>query len=314
MNSTRRTLRSALLLATLPAALLARQQSAPAQGAQRITIPNTELHTVHSKIVGVDYAIYVALPATYATSTATYPVQYATDANRSFGILAGILQMLTTPDQEIPEMVVISIGYPDQGMGEMLEWAVGRTRDLTPTSVGAEDRRWTTILSQAAGHDVSVHTGGAAAFLRFLREELIPWTEARYRVSHTDRRLAGYSYGGLFTLYALFNSPETFQRYFAGSPSIGYDGGVLFEYEAQSAARRHNLPVRLFMSAGGLESETMLQNMALMAKQLRSRNDPGLRLDTHVFEGETHRSCPGAALSRALRVLSAPVETSAPRQ
>lgn len=309
-----RTVGCLAILAAVPGGQTWAQQVAVPATAERVDIPYTELHTLHSRIIGEDYLIYVRLPSTYATSTAAFPVLYSTDANRNFSIIAGALQMLTTPSPpELPEVVVIGIGYPERTPGDLLEWAIGRTRDLTPTNVPTLDRYWTARVSGVAGREVPVRTGGAATFLRFLQEELIPWAEANYRISHTDRSLAGYSYGGLFALYALLQAPETFQRYFAGSPSIEYDDSVIFRLEERSARGRSDLPAQLFTTIGGLEGDTALANVTRMADRLRARRYASLRLETQVFEGETHRSCVPAAFSRALRVLYGPAARTARR-
>ena len=65
--------------------------------------------------------------------------------------------------------------------------------------------------------------GGAANFLRFIREELQPFIDKEYPTIPSDRGYFGDSLGGLFGLYALFNEPETFNRYIIGSPSIWWD-------------------------------------------------------------------------------------------
>ncbi len=98
-----------------------------------------------------------------------------------------------------------------------------------------------------------------------IREEAIPYVESKYQASKTDKALAGNSLGGLFKLYALFHSPETFSRYFAGSPSQWRDKRVLFEHENEFAARNRDLPVRLFMSVGGLEDGSAVSDMKKMA-------------------------------------------------
>ncbi len=283
------------------------QQGAGGAAPEPVAIARTEIHTLHSRIVGEDYRIYVSLPPSYAASSGSYPVLYVADANRNFAIIAGTLGMLSAPPPpELAEVVVVGIGYAEGAPGNLMGWAIGRTRDLTPTNVPELDRYWTRRVSAAAGREVPVRTGGAAAFLRFLREELIPWVEGRYRVSRTDRGLAGYSYGGLFTLYVLLQSPGTFRRYFAGSPSLEYDQGVLFRLEEQSAAGRADLPAQLFLTLGGLEGDTARDQLTRLADRLRARRYPSLRVETQLFPGETHRSCVPAAFSRALRVFYEP--------
>ena len=151
--------------------------------------------------------------------------------------------------------------------------------------------------------DIVSKSGGAAKFLDFIRDELIPYVESNYRVKQNDRALIGYSYSGLFTLYTLFNSPETFQKYYAGSPSIWWDNKVIFKYENEYADKHKDLPVALFMSIGGIEDSSSISNMNQMAEILESRNYPGLKMKTHLFEDETHTSCYAGGLSRALKVL-----------
>jgi predicted alpha/beta superfamily hydrolase len=120
------------------------------------------------------------------------------------------------------------------------------------------------------------------------------------------------SYGGLFGLYVLFHHPDTFNRYVIGSPAIHHDNRVTLTYESNYAANHDDLPVRVFMSVGEREevddpliesSFQFVTNMKTLAKTLRERSYPGLRLTTHVFEDETHGSVIPATFSRGLRVV-----------
>ncbi|MEJ2538346.1 MAG: alpha/beta hydrolase-fold protein, partial [Calditrichia bacterium] len=170
----------------------------------------------------------------------------------------------------------------------------------TPTADPEHDKTWQKTLRRMSGReDIVVSSGGAAQFLAFIRNEVIPYIEANYRVSKTDRAIMGYSLGGLFTLYALFHAPETFRRYFAGSPSLWWGNGVLFRDEQNFAEAHTDLPVKLFLSAGALEDEEMIADVKRMETLLRSRNYPNLDLQSHVFEDETHQSAYPAATSRA---------------
>jgi hypothetical protein len=57
------------------------------------------------------------------------------------------------------------------------------------------------------------------------------------------------------------------------------------------------------MSFGSLEYKSFIADMYEMASRLESRNYPNLKLEIHVFEGETHTSCYPGGLSRALRII-----------
>lgn len=260
-----------------------------------------ETRPFHSVSLNRDMEIYISFPVSYFIKDTVFPVVYCTDGNRSFDMISNIAHILSFPGSEIPEVLMVGIGYKLKGLEE---WGAWRHRDLTPTNVPDADKGWEKFLTAMSGRtDLGVKSGGAADFLTFIQNELIPFVESNYRVSATDRTLIGYSLGGLFTLYTLFRSPETFRRYFAGSPSIGWDKKILFQYEKQYADTHNDMPFRLFMTAGGLESESTLKNMKEMGDLLQSHHYPGLELEMNVFDNETHASCYAAAVCRGLRVL-----------
>jgi len=249
-----------------------------------------------------DLLIYVQLPLDYVPDgSKQYPVMYVTDGNRSFPIYANISTMLGFPPTGFPQVIVVGIAYEIE---DMIDWARWRVRDLTPVAEPGTERHWENLLGKLSGDTtIRVETGGAHRFLSFICDELIPFIESVYPVSKKDRALGGYSYGGLFSLYALFGRPGAFTKYFAGSPSIHYSGRVLFEMEKTFSESHRDLPAQLFLSAGGLEDSSMVANVSEMADLLESRNYPGLEVLTHVFEGEGHVSAGPASVMRAFITL-----------
>jgi predicted alpha/beta superfamily hydrolase len=155
------------------------------------------------------------------------------------------------------------------------------------------------LAALLGGEELDVQTGGASLFLQSLRDEVMPFAEAHYRVSSTGRGLAGYSYGGLFTLCILFHARDMFTRHFAGSP-VWWDPS--FRYNECYASSDSDLKARLFMTMGGRELDK-LEPVQRMVDRLRSRRYPGLKVLAHVFEGEGHRSAAVASISRALFAL-----------
>jgi hypothetical protein len=77
----------------------------------------------------------------------------------------------------------------------------------------------------------------------------------------------------------------------------------MYKLENDFSASHKDLPVKLFMCVGGLESESYINNMNKMARLLRSRNYPSLELETFVFENETHGSTVSASIGRGLKIL-----------
>lgn len=265
------------------------------------SIPETELRTFHSTILNQEMNIYIKLPPSYYTNPQKiYQAWYITDANRTFPMVANMVSLFELPTITEPEIVVIGIGYK---IKDLSDWAAWRTRDLTPTNVPAVDSGWAKRLSGLTGRQIEVRTGGAGTFLDFIVKELFPFVESNYRISSANRGIGGYSYGGLFSLYVLFKQPDLFSIYYAGSPAIGHDKGVLFNFEKEYASLHSDLKANLFMSAGGDEDSWMPTNMEKMTDLLKSRNYPGLIVETYVFPGETHVSCMPSSIMRALRVL-----------
>jgi uncharacterized protein len=265
-------------------------------------LPGVEMRDLHSHIIGQDMRLFVKLPWLYDRSDTVYPVLYCLDGNRSFPLYAATSLILETPGSKATELLVVGVGYrtDDDRIRGLAQWAAWRNRDLTPARDEESERYWRERLAALlGGEELDVQSGGAPQFLKALFEEVIPFVEANYRAAPGDRGLAGYSSGGLFTLYALFHAPNAFTRYFAGSPDMP---DLLFEYEETYAAAHDDLAARLLITVGGKEAE-LLEPVQRMADRLHSRGYPSLEVLTHVIEGEGHSSAYAPAVSRALCVL-----------
>lgn len=270
-----------------------------------LSIPGIEVHSLHSAILNRDLQLFIKLPWSYERSDKVYPVLYCTDANRSFPIYATTSLLFETPGPETPEILIVGIGYQidaDRLKG-LAQWGSWRTHDLTPVNRSEIDQWWIERLTSLLESDaIEVHSGGAQEFLNAIEEEIIPFIEAHYRFSPRDRGLAGYSYGGLFTLYTLFHSPELFQCYFAGSPTMWQQ---LFLNEEAYASAHTDLIAKLLITAGEFETD-LLEKLNPFLDTVKGRNYPGLDLQTQIFTGEGHASAYAAAISQALCVLYNP--------
>jgi predicted alpha/beta superfamily hydrolase len=65
-------------------------------------------------------------------------------------------------------------------------------------------------------------------FLGFLADELHPQLTSQYRVSESGHGLFGYSYGGLFALYAWLTDGHPFDTIGAGSPGVATADSQIF--------------------------------------------------------------------------------------
>ncbi len=264
---------------------------------QLVTIPNTEVRFLSSEIVGDQFKLYIALPKNYADTTKRYPVVYLLDANIFFGLVTETARLLQY-GQEIPEIVIVGIGYPDDAKHLTL-----RDRDYIPPPPGDS------ATQDEVDEKPDPAMNRADLFLNCLREELMPYLHNQYRIDHDDTVLAGDSNSGLFAMYTVFHQPTLFKRYIIGSPALYCWDKVAFDYEARYAATHDDLPVAIFMSAGALEAifepefAAMVANVQEMAKVLTSRQYPGLKLISHIFDDETHLSVIPATMSRGLRAV-----------
>lgn len=265
-----------------------------------VTLLNTEVRMIGSSNVDQEFKILIRLPPDYAESDATYPTIYLTDANIHFGTVAEFIARLTFA-QEIPEMIIVGIGYPIDNLMDVvgLRW-----KDLTPTKDLEEDKKAGEYYKNV--EQMTFSSGGGESFLTFIRDDLIPFIDAEYRTEPADRTIVGHSFGGLFALYSLFQQPAIFNRYIVSSPSLWWDNRVVFTYESKFAEDRSQLPVKLFLSVGKLEEDSESHrdsSLYQFTALLKSRNYESLEMEMVTFDKETHWSVTAASLSRGLRTV-----------
>lgn len=188
-----------------------------------------ETRVLHSAVLGEERTLNIALPPGYNDSDTTrYPVIYLLDgsADEDFIHVVGALQFASFEwvAWQQPSIVV--------GIA-----TVDRRRDFTfPTTIAADKEAFPT-------------TGGSAAFLRFLSEELIPHVDAGFRTA-PDRLLIGQSLGGLLATEVLMTRPELFQRYLIISPSIWWDGGSVLKRPAAFLEKPELAPRKVTVIVG----------------------------------------------------------------
>lgn len=263
---------------------------AQAQASRPAFLADVTSSVIKASSTGRSYQVSVALPDGYGKQHAPYPVLYAADANPEFGTVVETARVFA----EIPGLVVVGIGYPNSGQG--FAW-VPRALDLT-----------TTPDPKAPGTN-----GGAAAFLRFIRNDLVPYIERTYDVSQ-DRAWFGHSFGGLFGIYALFNNDGLFRRFIIGSPSLWQGSPTIKAADQSFAATGKPLSAKVFFSVGLRESSGMVGDLRAFIAMLEQRHYTDLEYEVHYFEDETHLSVIPVTISKGLRYIYAPPSSKAPRK
>ena len=228
------------------------ESPAPAGGGQVIN------STIKSASNGNTYPIQVFLPESYATSTATLPVIYATEGDAQYG-------------------------GPNRSRFDTFKEVMQR-RGTQAVLVGIGGTAW-------RGTDFLMP--GAAKYLDFLVKELAPAIERQYRADPKRRALSGLSHGGYFVLAALIlearaDVPPSFSYYLSTECSVGEHtspAGVL-AFEKQIDGK--TLPATLFL-AGASGGNHPLIGIPLF-DQIASQNLPGLV----AFKAEYNTSHVGA--------------------
>jgi uncharacterized protein len=247
------------------------------KGYPRVNLYQTEDRRFFSHLLDKEYQLAVFLPENYAYSQQRYPVLYGLDGDLYFGVAAGLFPLLNWLDQ-VPEMVIVGISYDIKSYEE---WGRLRELDFKIPEVQAEPP-----------------DSHADLFLAELKEKIIPFVEANYRVKPDERVLYGYSSSGFFALYALCNEPELFRTYLAGSPDTDLSSLYLPAHDQKLVSQERKNPIDLYLSVGSLEgtSQSTLASFNQLVTSIQAKNYPGIRVVTEIYEGENHGAA-GAALT-----------------
>ena len=260
------------------------------------TVLASETHLMDSQQTGRQYRITVSLPLGYFSSPgadwpfhdtpAKWPVVYVLDGNWYFGMVTDIIRPMSWCGST-SDAIVVGIGYPESTdpAEAFRESFTRRDHDLTPVRDEAVEQ------AMEKAHKRPVPNGNAGNFHQFIRQELIPFIETTYRADPTRRILVGHSYGGLFALFGLFETPDLFDTLIIGSPTLSYGNRFTFQQEETFAKEHRKLPARVYLYVGELEedlNDTTVTDTLRLAAILQGRNYEGFSLVRHVFADQNH--------------------------
>jgi len=243
-----------------------------------VTVPNSQHQVMHSAYAKADYEIDIHLPNGYNSAKTSYPVLFVVDGANDFSPSLEYLGLLMA-EYHIPEPIVVAIG-DGGGIGTP---GNRRNQDFTPSAVTGMPK-----------------SGGADVFLQFIEKELLPYISANYKADTANRTLYGYSMGGLFATYVLFQKPLLFKNILIGSPALAYDNGKIFEFEKSYAANHKDLPVHVFIEVGELETADMIAPNKRLVQQLKDRNYPNLDMHAIIQSKVTHLTGKPTTMLKAL--------------
>jgi predicted alpha/beta superfamily hydrolase len=280
----------------------------------------SEYFDIASESVGDTFRIFVAHPP--FPGAGRHPVILAADGNAAFPLVTSIQRTLAL-GSNVPATYIVGIGYPTES--GFMQAVQKRNRDYVPTDGGEYAR---VILGS------NVETG-AARFLLFLTNELLPELRARYSIDADESTFIGSSLGGLFGAWVLLTTPSTFRRYILASPSLFWNDEEVWRWEEECARTHDDIQATVFIGAGALETPAATRQNALdmadrnpllrdrakatiawcdehgwpraaelvpeFTAKLRSRRYAGLMIHCQNMPDETHLSVPPVVISRGLR-------------
>ena len=248
-----------------------------------------EIHS--TSVEGEIYPIDVVLPDEY-DSTQRYPVLYFTDWWFSSEAGPQFYKRIRFAGEMEP-IIIVGIGTE----GDMNDWRLERWRDLTPTSLPESD------YSDSIAPGSRGNSGGAANFLGFIKNELIPLVESKYACDTLNRGFLGYSLGGLFGAYVLVSEPQLFHKYLLGSPTVRYDDFIMVEKLKETPPDSYASVEAVFISVGEEESGDYLKGFADIRDLMNKKKVPGLKVESYIVPGEGHLLASTPALIKGLKFL-----------
>lgn len=264
-----------------------------------------ERHRLDSADGKRHYRIEISIPRTPAPASG-YPVLYMLDGNAA---------MATLTERDLASMasanppVLVAIGYETAARNDV----VSRAYDYTPPVYENGERVADPVVRGRIG-------GGADVFLEFITSRVKPLVRGRVSVDPGKEYLWGHSYGGLFTLHALFTQPDAFARYIVGDPSAWWHDGVLIREwhgfaQHRAAGKRIAILIGTKPRDAGRpaphppprqESGASIDPRAAVKEMADGLRQGGAHVSYETFPQYGHGDMIRVSLERALRIATEP--------
>lgn len=213
-----------------------------------------QTYTVASNVLGTDRRLTVRLPFYYgAEPERTFPVVYIIDGGpeQDFPHIAGIAQ---SRDLNFTFEPFILVGVE----------TVNRRYQITPPVSDPEFYE----------KELGSKPGGSEDFRKFLREDVMPWVEGKYRTNGQDA-VIGESLGGLFIVETFLKDPTLFDDYIAVSPSLWWDEMKLAQNSPADLAAMPAGKRRLYLTMGD-EAVLMQEGLDILVAAIKADTPEGL--------------------------------------
>lgn len=209
--------------------------------------PIIEIISEHFEIPQLDRTrrVSVLLPHDYHKSQKSYPVLYLQDGQNLFDDQAPFGNW--SVDKKMSMLA-------ERGMGDLIVVAIDH---------GGKER----IKEFSPYQSFNFEGGDGALYVEFICDTLKPVIDKTYRTlaDQINTGIGGSSMGGLISIYAALLRPNIFSKWLIFSPSLWIAPRIKQELQEKL---RHDLPIRIYLYAGGKESQSMLPEMRTLKKAL----------------------------------------------
>ena len=242
---------------------------------------DTKMQIEYSKNVGDSFEIYVSLPLGYNLND-KYNVVYYCDANLKSG--KHLRQLISTPQYSANLKNVIFVG-----IGHIGNYHVLRRRDFILPTINGKD---------TVGRNKDY--GQTEKFYTYLKDELVPSINLKFKTNSNNNSILGHSLGGLFAFFCLFKSDNLFSKYFALSPALWIDKYSIYKFnkiQTGFSDRKY-----LYFASGSKETINKILNGTNEAKQFLDKSKyNNLIYDYDIWNGQTHNSEVPLSLEKILK-------------
>ncbi|WP_396171796.1 alpha/beta hydrolase [Flavobacterium sp.] len=239
-------------------------------------IPVHDEFTIESKLVGETRTINVWMPSEYKTNTDSLPVMYMADGgiiDEDFPHIANTMAELIK-SKSIPPMILVGITNTQ------------RRRDLTgPTDIETDK-------------EIAPIVGGSEKFRAFIKEELFPEINKRYRTT-SQKSIIGESLSGLFVVETFFLAPDMFDNYIAFDPSIWWNNHYLVRTAKEHLASFPKTEKRIWFA--GSSAEDISQYTNDLAEIFKTENISTVKWKYSPEPKEKHNTIFRATKEKALK-------------
>ncbi|MFT4568169.1 MAG: putative alpha/beta superfamily hydrolase [Saprospiraceae bacterium] len=228
------------------------------------------------------YKLHVTTPPGYSTEE-NYDVVYYLDAWWLEDLVRGAY-VLNFISHDAKPAILVGIGID----GNEHEWNVERNFDYTPSPYDIEKM----IVSMSIGSAPlnTETTGGATAFLTFMRSKVFTLIESKYSINGNNRGFIGHSFGGLFGVFSLLTQPGVFKNIVLISPSLWWNKSELLTEEHLGVLRELKSETNIFIAVGGAESRMLVNAISVFKAKIEAMNLQNINISVKMYKREDHQS------------------------